>query len=69
MSLADTHEYLKCVADQRLARFGIEPIYGAKNPFGFMDLQDVSELTNFFEKTVTAYQTGVDGEFSMDEEF
>ncbi len=69
MSLADTHEYLKCVADQRLARFGIEPIYGAKNPFGFMDLQDVSELTNFFEKTVTAYQTGVDGEFSMDEDF
>jgi ribonucleoside-diphosphate reductase beta chain len=34
-----------------------------------MDLQDVSELTNFFEKTVTAYQTGVDGEFSMDEDF
>jgi ribonucleoside-diphosphate reductase beta chain len=34
-----------------------------------MELQDVAELTNFFEKTVTAYQTGVEGEFSMNEDF
>ena len=69
MSPADTLEYLRYVADQRLARLGIEPIYGSKNPFGFMELQDVAELTNFFEKTVTAYQTGVEGEFSMSEDF
>ena len=69
MSPADTLEYLRYVADQRLARLGIEPIYGSKNPFGFMELQDVAELTNFFEKTVTAYQTGVEGEFSMNEDF
>ena len=69
MSPADTLEYLRYVADQRLTRLGIEPIYGSKNPFGFMELQDVAELTNFFEKTVTAYQTGVEGEFSMSEDF
>ncbi len=34
-----------------------------------MELQDVQELTNFFERTVSAYHTGVDGEFSMEEDF
>ena len=69
MAGAGTLEYLRFGADQRLARLGIEPSYGSKNPFGFMELQDVAELTKFFEKTVTAYQTGVEGEFSMSEDF
>ena len=43
--------------------------YGSKNPFAFMELQDVQELTNFFERTVSAYQVGVDGEVAFDEEF
>ena len=43
--------------------------YDSKNPFAFMELQDVQELTNFFERTVSAYQIGVDGEFAMDEDF
>ena len=54
MSLSDTREYLQFVADSRLQQLGIEPIYGSKNPFDFMALQDVQELTNFFEKTVIA---------------
>jgi len=40
-----------------------------KNPFGFMELQDVQELTNFFERTVVAYQVGVEGDVAFDEDF
>ena len=69
MSLVDMREYLQYVADQRLLTLGLSKVYGSKNPFAFMELQDVQELTNFFERTVSAYQTAVDGEFSMDEEF
>ena len=32
----------------------------------FMDLQDVQELTNFFERRVSAYQVGVQGEVAFD---
>ena len=34
-----------------------------------MELQDVQELTNFFERKASAYQTAVVGEFSSDEDF
>ena len=44
-------------------------MYGSKNPFDFMALQDVQELTNFFEKTVTAYQVGVEGEVEFSDDF
>ena len=69
MSTSDTRHYLQYVADQRLARLGLDPLYGSKNPFGFMELQDVQELTNFFERTVAAYQMGVEGDVAFDEEF
>ena len=69
MSTADTREYLQFVADQRLAQLGLRPRYGSKNPFGFMELQDVQELTNFFERTVVAYQVGVEGDVAFDEDF
>ena len=69
MSLKDTREYLQFVADQRLMQLGLEPIYRSKNPFDFMALQDVQELTNFFEKTVTSYQVGVEGDVTFDEDF
>ena len=69
MSLVDMREYLQYVADQRLMTLGLPKIYGSKNPFAFMELQDVQELTNFFERTVSSYQVGVGGEVSFDEEF
>jgi len=69
MSLADTKIYLQFVADQRLRQLGLSPAYGVKNPFDFMELQDVQELTNFFERTVSAYQVGVEGEVGFDEDF
>jgi ribonucleoside-diphosphate reductase beta chain len=69
MSLGDMREYLQHVADRRLAALGIDPLYGSKNPFAFMELQDVQELSNFFERRVSAYQVGVSGSVSFDDDF
>ena len=69
MSTADTRTYLEFVAAQRLAQLGLPKRYGAQTPFDFMELQDVQELTNFFERTVAAYQHGVEGDVAFDEEF
>ena len=69
MSTADTRTYLEFVADQRLVQLGLPKRYGSRNPFGFMELQDVQELTNFFERTVAAYQVGVEGNVAFDEDF
>jgi ribonucleoside-diphosphate reductase beta chain len=69
MSPADMREYLQHVADRRLAVLGIEPLYGSRNPFAFMELQDVQELSNFFERKVSAYQVGVSGTVSFDDDF
>ncbi len=68
LSLGEMRKYLEYVADRRLSRLGFEPQHHAKNPFSFMDLQDVQELANFFERRVSAYQTGVSGavEFGLD---
>lgn len=68
-SLAELHQYLRFVADQRLARLGFQPVYHASNPFSFMELQNVQELANFFERRVSAYQIGVTGEVAFDESF
>ena len=69
MSPAQMRQYLEYVADQRLRQLGWAPQYGASNPFAFMDLQDVQELTNFFERRVSAYQVGVGGELAFDAAF
>ena len=69
LSVSDMRQYLEFIADQRLAMLGLTPRYGAKNPFGFMDLQDVQELANFFERRVSAYQVGVEGDVTFDEAF
>lgn len=69
LSIKDMQTYLQYVGDQRLERLGIEPQYNVKNPFDFMELQDAQELTNFFERRVSAYQMGVSGEVSFDESF
>ena len=68
-SVTDMRQYLEFIADQRLAILGLQKVYGAKNPFSFMDLQDVQELANFFERRVSAYQVAVAGEVSFGEAF
>ncbi|MEU4214325.1 ribonucleotide-diphosphate reductase subunit beta [Actinoplanes sp. NPDC026623] len=69
MSLTDMRAYLQHVADRRLIQLGIAPLYGSQNPFAFMELQDVQELSNFFERRVSAYQVGVTGTVSFDDDF
>ncbi|MGB0952049.1 MAG: ribonucleotide-diphosphate reductase subunit beta [Planctomycetota bacterium] len=69
LSAKDMRTYLEFCADQRLQNLGMEKHYGSKNPFAFMELQDVQELSNFFERRVSAYQIGVTGEVSFDESF
>jgi ribonucleoside-diphosphate reductase beta chain len=69
LSLADMEQYLRYVADCRLASLGYAASYGAKNPFDFMALQDVQELTNFFERRASAYRVGVEGAVRFDEAF
>jgi ribonucleoside-diphosphate reductase beta chain len=69
LSKKDMRQYLQYLADQRLAALHIPPKWGSKNPFPFMELQDVQELTNFFERKVSAYQVGVSGDVAFDEAF
>jgi ribonucleoside-diphosphate reductase beta chain len=69
LSVADMRQYLEFIADQRLMMLGMNKAFGAKNPFSFMDLQDVQELANFFERRVSAYQVAVAGEVSFSEAF
>jgi ribonucleoside-diphosphate reductase beta chain len=69
LSKSEMKEYLEYVADLRLVRLGMEKKYNSKNPFPFMILQDMAENTNFFERTVVAYQKGVSGEVKFDEDF
>lgn len=69
MSATDMRRYLEYVADQRLTRLGMPTRYGTANPFPFMELQDVQELSNFFERRVSAYQVAVEGSVALDEDF
>ena len=69
MTRTEMRQYLEYVADQRLAMLGLPARFNARNPFSFMELQDVQELTNFFERRVSAYQVGVKGEICFDAAF
>lgn len=69
MSLQDTRTYLEFVVDQRLMQLGLQAKFGARNPFAFMELQDVQQLSNFFERTVSSYQVGIEGAVNFDEDF
>lgn len=73
-------QYIEFVADRWLTALGYPKLYGATNPFDFMEMISLPGKTNFFEKRVGDYQkTGVlkkeakpeiinDG-FSLDAEF
>ena len=69
LSVADLEAYLRYCADRRLERLGMPVRFGDRNPLDFMELQDVQELTNFFERRVSAYQHGVSGKVDLDAEF
>ncbi|HEU5077272.1 MAG TPA: ribonucleotide-diphosphate reductase subunit beta [Polyangiaceae bacterium] len=69
LSVVEVRQYLEYCADQRLCTLGLPKRYLAKNPFGFLELQDVQEVTNFFERRVSAYQVGVTGSVILDGAF
>lgn len=68
-SVLELKHYLQFVGDQRLARLGFAPVYQSTNPFAFMELQNVQELANFFERRVSAYQIDISGEVQFNEQF
>jgi ribonucleoside-diphosphate reductase beta chain len=52
-------QYIEHIADRRLGRVGIAPVYGSSNPFPWMsEAIDLSKEKNFFETRVTEYKTG-----------
>jgi ribonucleoside-diphosphate reductase beta chain len=52
-------QYIEYIADRRLVRIGIDPMYGSANPFTWMsEAVDLSKEKNFFETRVTEYKTG-----------
>jgi ribonucleoside-diphosphate reductase beta chain len=69
LSLRDMRAYLEFITDQRLAALRMPQLFGARNPFAFMNLQDVQELTNFFERRASAYQVGINGAVAFGEDF
>jgi ribonucleoside-diphosphate reductase beta chain len=69
LSVKDVRTYLEFVGDRRFEALGMKPRYHSKNPFGFLELQDVQELTNFFERRVSSYQVSVEGDGSFAEAF
>jgi len=69
-------QYVEFVADRLLAELGQPKVFGARNPFPFMDQISLQNKTNFFEARVGAYQkAGVmnknadERAFSLDEDF
>ncbi|MBM3208189.1 MAG: ribonucleotide-diphosphate reductase subunit beta [Chlamydiae bacterium] len=51
-------EYVQYIADRRLERIGLKPIYRSKNPFPWMsETIDLGKEKNFFETRVTEYQS------------
>lgn len=68
-------DYIRFVADRLLQSLGHPKLYGAKNPFDWMELLSLGGKTNFFEKRVGDYRKARVGQpalvtpFSLDEEF
>jgi ribonucleotide reductase beta subunit family protein with ferritin-like domain len=49
-------QYIEFVADRLIFALGAPKIYGAKNPFEWMDMISLQGKTNFFERRVGDYQ-------------
>ena len=71
MNAQEMTQYIQFVADRLMTQFGEKPIYGAKNPFDWMESISLEGKTNFFEKRVGDYSKFMPGEeaFGVDEEF
>ena len=75
MNSRDMTSYIQFVADRLALQLGIKKIYGAQNPFDFMELISLEGKTNFFEKKVSEYSkpgVGIDSSkmtIKFDEDF
>ena len=51
-------EYVQHIADRRLERIGLKPLFNSKNPFPWMsETIDLGKEKNFFETRVNEYQS------------
>lgn len=55
MDSAQMTRYIQYVADRLMRQLGEQPIYGATNPFDWMETISLEGKTNFFEKRVGDY--------------
>ena len=63
-------QYIEFVADRLAVQLGTPKIFGAQNPFDFMDLISLEGKTNFFEKKVSEYsRVSSNAPLRLDEEF
>jgi ribonucleotide reductase beta subunit family protein with ferritin-like domain len=68
-------QYIEFVADRLVKSLGLEPIFGAANPFPWMDLISLRGRANFFEKRESSYAksgvgtTAEERTFTVDEDF
>ena len=66
-------QYIEFVADRLIVQLGYEKIYGAQNPFDFMEMISIEGKTNFFEKRVGEYALATkdkdDNVFDIDDNF
>ena len=71
MDSGEMTQYIQFVADRLMTQFGEKPIYGAKNPFDWMENISLEGKTNFFEKRVGDYSKFMPGEetIGFDEDF
>jgi len=68
-------QYIKFVSDRLLVQLGYKKLFKATNPFDFMELGSVKNVSNFFERRVSEYsKSGVmmnanDNLFSTEADF
>jgi ribonucleotide reductase beta subunit family protein with ferritin-like domain len=63
-------KYIEFVADRLSVSFGFTPVFNTANPFDFMNMQGMSQKTNFFERRVSDYSKSMgDRKIKFDEEF
>jgi len=66
-------QYIEFVADRLSVQLGYDKIYGATNPFDFMELISIESKVNFFERTNAEYalanKSVVGDVFDLSEDF
>jgi ribonucleoside-diphosphate reductase beta chain len=55
----EVKQYIRFIADKRLAALGLDPIFGVSNPLKWLDtMVNAKEHANFFESRATEYAKG-----------